>query len=74
MSEFIEESSPGKWRIVKPRIFKLNEMIACAVKQFRSVGSDPMQMGRSAGAYDAMRIYPSTLVEVMRDIKDTARA
>jgi hypothetical protein len=71
MSEFVEENSSGKWRIVKPRIFKSQEMVACAVKQFRSVGSDPMQMGRSAGAYDAMRIYPSTLVEVMRDMKNS---
>jgi hypothetical protein len=70
MSEFVEENSSGKWKIVKPRIFKPQEMIACAVKQFRSVGSDPMQMGRSAGAYDAMRIYPSTLVEVMRDMEN----
>jgi hypothetical protein len=28
-----------------------------------------MQMGRSPGAYDALRIYPATLVTVMRDIK-----
>jgi hypothetical protein len=33
-----------------------------------------MQMGRNAGAYDALRIYPGTLVEVMRDMRDTAAA
>jgi hypothetical protein len=71
MSEFVEECAPGKWKIMKPKIFKPHEMVACAVKQFRGVSSDPMQMGRYAGAYDAMRIYPSTLVEVMRDIKNT---
>ena len=69
MSEFVEEVSPGKWVISKPSLFKSTEMIARAVSQFRSVGSDPMQMGRNAGAYDALRIYPGTLVEVMRDMK-----
>jgi hypothetical protein len=44
-------------------------MIARAVAQFRSIDSDPMQMGRSAGAYDALRIYPATIVEVMQDMK-----
>jgi len=68
MSEFIEETSPGKWLISKPDIFKPGEMIARAVAQFRALDSDPMLMGRSPGAYDALRIYPSTLVEVMRDM------
>lgn len=70
MSEFVEEKSPGYWAIAKPGLFKPGEMIARAVAQFRSVDSDPMQMGRSAGAYDALRIYPGTLVEVMRDMKE----
>jgi hypothetical protein len=70
MSEFVEEKSPGEWVISKPKVFKPAEMIEAAVKQFRGLGSDPMQMGRSAGAYDAMRIYPETVVRVMRDLKD----
>ncbi len=69
MSEFVEQDSSGKWKIVKPRLFKPEEMVARAVKQFRSVDSDPMLMGRSSGVYDALRIYPSTLVEVMREMK-----
>jgi hypothetical protein len=69
MSEFVEEPVPGQWTISKPGLFKPAEMIGRAVTQFRSVDSDPMQMGRSAGAYDALRIYPGTLVEVMRDMK-----
>jgi len=73
ISEFVIEQTPGRWNIAKPSLFKPGEMIARAVSQFRSLDSDPMQMGRSAGAYDALRIYPSTLVEVMRDIQD-ARA
>jgi hypothetical protein len=49
-------------------------MIASAVKQFRGVDSDPMQMGRESGVYDALRIYPRTLVKVMRDMKKDAKA
>ena len=70
MSEFIEEKSPGHWAISKPRLFKSAEMIASAVEQFRNKHSDPMQMGRDGGVYDALRIYPRTLVEVMRDMKE----
>jgi hypothetical protein len=69
MSEFVQEKSPGCWSIAKPSLFKPGEMIARAVAQFRSIDSDPMQMGRSAGAYDALRIYPATIVEVMQDMK-----
>jgi hypothetical protein len=69
MSEFAEKDASGKWKIAKPTLFKPGEMVARAVKQFRSIDSDPMQMGRSSGVYDALRIYPSTLVEVMREMK-----
>jgi hypothetical protein len=43
-------------------------MIRCAVNQFRAHGSNPLLMGRSEAAYDALRIYPQTLVEVLRDV------
>ena len=69
MSEFVHEPTPGTWTISKPSLFESGKMITRAVEQFRSLGSDPMQMGRSAGAYDALRIYPSTIVAVMRDIE-----
>lgn len=69
MSEFVQEVSPSQWKILKPSLFKPNEMIGRAVTQFRSVNSDPMLMGRSAGVYDALRIYPGTIVEVMADMK-----
>jgi hypothetical protein len=68
MSEFVQEVSPSRWEIVRPNLFKDGEMVSRAVAQFRGVGSDPMQMGRSAGVYDALRIYPATIVEVMRDM------
>jgi hypothetical protein len=70
ISEFAEESKPGKWIITKPRMFSAAEMIARSVAQFRTVNSDPMLMGRSAGVYDALRIYPSTIVSVMKQISD----
>jgi hypothetical protein len=69
ISEFVVEKAPGDWRIVKPSLFEPGDMIARAVQQYRGVNSDPYQMGRSAAAYDALRIYPATLVKVMRDIK-----
>lgn len=71
MSEFVDETTPGIWAINKPRLFKPNEMIARAVAQFRSVDSDPMLMGRSAGVYDALRIYPATIMEVMSDMNSS---
>lgn len=67
MSAFVEKKK-GNWMINKPKLFEPGEMIERAVAQFRAVNSDPMQMGRSAGAYDALRIYPSTIVKVMHDM------
>lgn len=69
ISEFIRETQKDRWEIVRPQLFKPSEMVARAVAQFRSVGGDPMQMGRSAGVYDALRIYPSTIIEVMSDME-----
>src|SRR5207248_581310 len=63
MGEFVAETSPSRWEIKKPSLFKPDEMIARAVAQFRTVNSDPMLMGRSAGVYDALRIYPATIIE-----------
>ncbi len=73
MSVFVEEKSPGHWVISKPPFFKPQEMITRAIAQFRSLSSDPMQMGRSAGAYDALRTYPATVVEVMQDFQKEKR-
>ena len=44
-------------------------MIERAVAQFRAHDSDPMAMGRSEGAYDALRIYPNTLMEVLKNVQ-----
>lgn len=68
MSEFAVKDRNGHWRLKMPNRFKEDEMVKRAVNQFRAYSSDPMQMGRSEAAYDALRIYPQTLVEVLRDI------
>jgi hypothetical protein len=68
MSEFCSKDKKGRWAIQKPARFKENEMVRRAVNQFRAHYSDPILMGRSEAAYDALRIYPQTLVEVLRDI------
>jgi len=68
MSEFCVKDKKGRWRIEKPNRFKEGEMVRRAVNQFRAHNSDPILMGRSEAAYDALRIYPQTLVEVLRDI------
>jgi hypothetical protein len=70
MSEFVERDEKGDWAIRRPPLFRPSEMVTRAVAQFRSVDGDPMQMGRSAGVYDALRIYPATLIEVMKDMQD----
>jgi hypothetical protein len=72
MSEFVVRDKNGDWVIDKPKQFKPEEMIKRCVAQFRAHGSDPMAMGRSEGAYDALRIYPQTLVQVIREMKGQA--
>jgi hypothetical protein len=62
----------GAWKISKPPVFKPADMTTQAVGQFRSVGSDPMQMGRNVGAYEALLIYTTTIVDVMRDMASAA--
>jgi AIPR protein len=68
MSEFCSKDKKNRWRVQKPSRFKEGEMVRRAVNQFRAHNSDPILMGRSEAAYDALRIYPQTLVEVLRDI------
>jgi hypothetical protein len=65
MTEFVERKN-GRWTIVKPKMFKPSEMVKRTVQQFRATNSDPMYMGRSPGVYDALRIYPATLMQVLR--------
>jgi hypothetical protein len=69
LSEFATRDSYGKWKLKMPSRFKEDEMLKRAVSQFRAYGSDPILMGRSEAAYDALRIYPQTLMEVLREIE-----
>lgn len=71
MSAFVrKDPSGGDWHIDKPKnLFRDEEMVARAVAQFRAHDSDPMAMGRSEGAYDALRIYPNTLIEVLKNVQ-----
>jgi hypothetical protein len=68
LSEFATVDDHGRWVIKQPRRFREDELITRTVNQFRAHNSDPMLMGRSEGAYDAARIYPQTLVEVLREV------
>jgi hypothetical protein len=68
MSEFVTQGKKGKWQINKPKIFKEEEMIRRAAIQFHGHESNPILMGRSESAYDALRIYPQTLVDVLHNI------
>jgi len=64
LSEFVERQKVG-WKIEKPSLFKEAEMIQRTVNQFRAHRSELILMGRSEAAYDALRIYPQTLVQVL---------
>lgn len=66
MSAFVEQDTDGHWRLAKPSLFKPDDMIRRAVAQFRAHDSNPMDMGRSESAYEALLTYPETIVEVMK--------
>ncbi|MEP3805909.1 MAG: AIPR family protein [Sulfitobacter pontiacus] len=53
-SEFVERED-DKWVLRKPEIFEEDELVDAAIEQWRALETDPMQMGRSAGAYAALR-------------------
>jgi len=68
MSVFVVKDKKGKWHIQKPKIFKEEEMIRRAATQFHEHESNPILMGRSESAYDNLRLYPQTLVDVLHDV------
>lgn len=65
LSAFVIQDAQEGWVVKKPDLFDSEEMIRRAVEQFRAHNSNPMDMGRSEAAYDALRIYPETLMAVM---------
>jgi hypothetical protein len=49
----------GHWRLVKHPVFRDEMLIDAAVEQFREVcGSNPVLMGRTAGAYQSLMLVP----------------
>ncbi|MBR0698037.1 AIPR family protein [Bradyrhizobium lablabi] len=49
----------GHWELTKPSVFKDEDLIDAAVEQFREgCNSDPVVMGRSAGAYQSLMLVP----------------
>lgn len=68
MSAFVTCDAKGKWSINRPKAFEPSELIANAVDQFRSLDSDPMRMGRDAGAYSALRYYTNTIVKILKSM------
>ena len=69
LSAFIEKSENGRWELNKPKQFKPEELIKRTVAQFRAHDSNPMDMGRSEGAYEALLTYPQTIADVIRDFE-----
>jgi len=56
----------GRWQIVKPSVFRDEMLIDAAVEQFREgCGSDPIQMGRSPGAYQSLMLVPRMSLMMM---------
>lgn len=70
MSAFVSRDPNGQWKLAKPSLFKPDDMIRRAVAQFRAHDSNPMDMGRSESAYEALLTYPETIVEVMKSAEE----
>jgi hypothetical protein len=58
LSLFVVKSN-GRWVLNKPSVFKDEDLVDAAVEQFREgCNSDPVVMGRSAGAYQSLMLVP----------------
>lgn len=64
LSAFVVRRS-GRWTLVKPDLFKEEELIRRAVQQFRALDREVTVMGRSEAAYDALSIYTETIASVL---------
>jgi len=65
LSAFVQKNSKNKWIIVYPELFRQDELISRAVKQFRGHELDPYVMGRSVGAYEALATYTETIIQLL---------
>lgn len=72
LSAFVVEDSPGHWIIDKPTLFKPNALVNKTTAQFRAHDSNPMDMGRSEAAYEALLTYPQTIADVMKEFSEQA--
>jgi len=70
LSAFVERDENGQWKLEKPRYFKAEELIRRTVAQFRAHESNPMDMGRSESAYEALLTYPQTIADVLREFDE----
>lgn len=50
----------GKWLLKKPEIFEESELVDAALEQWRALDTNPMNLGRSAGAYSALNFVTRT--------------
>lgn len=50
----------GKWCLEKPDIFEESELVDAALEQWRASDTNPMYLGRSAGAYSALNFVTRT--------------
>lgn len=50
----------GKWLLEKPDIFEESELVDAALEQWRAADTNPMLLGRSAGAYSALNFVTRT--------------
>ena len=65
MSLFVKQRDDGRFQLDKPEGFEDELMIDDAIKQFRSRGCNLGTMGRSPGAYDALRSNLAQLIRLM---------
>lgn len=69
LSAFVTRKADGDWIIDKPKIYREEELVSRAVKQFRSYNIDPYVMGRSVGAYEGLATYTETIVQLLEEIQ-----
>jgi hypothetical protein len=56
LSLFVKKTD-GHWSLIKPSVFKDEDLVDAAVEQFREgCDSNPVLMGRSAGAYQSLML------------------
>lgn len=70
ISSFVEKNpKTKKWEIYKPNILDDTLVINIAVGQIRNLNNDPILMGRTPAAYEALMIVPQTYQSMMANMK-----